>query len=390
MEVSDREEAAVAILGAGPAGSTLAALLASRGVDVLLADRDRFPRDKVCGEFLSWDAIPFLERIGAGALLDDAAAPRITTCRIAGARGSIEFPLPGVGRGISRVRLDAALLARARAAGARVLEGWAAEDAQPGPGGFEVTLGNGAGRSISVLARTVVGAWGRWGRLDLRLGRAFVADRRQRYIGFKRHYRAGATDPGVIELCSFPQGYLGAQAIEQERSNVCGLVHQSAIAGLRGGWPAFVDALGRRSPRLAGLFATEPAQDEFLSSEPVIFRAREPVHRGIVLVGDAAGLIDPLTGNGMAMAVQSAALAVAPVLAALRSSTDAAPALRAYASAHRSFFGGRLRWSRAVAAAMRHPHLIGSTLPLARALGPLLARSTRAGERDMERLLATL
>jgi flavin-dependent dehydrogenase len=378
----------VAILGGGPAGAALATLLAKRGVDVLLADRDRFPRDKVCGEFLSWDALPLLDRIGAASLLDEAGSPRLERCRIVGERGDAEFPLPGVARGISRLRLDAALVDRARRAGARVLEGCAAEDVVSGDDGFEISLTGGDG-PMRIRARSLVGAWGRWGRLDLRLGRAFVADRRQRYIGFKRHYAAGAVDDGVIELHSFPRGYLGAQAIEGGRSNICGLVHQSVIAGLRGGWPSFVAGLAAGSPRLARLFATDPAQEAFLSSEPVIFRAKEPVHRGIVLVGDAAGLIDPLTGNGMAMALQSAALAVAPLLAAL-SGGDRAAAFRAYAAAHQSFFGARLRWSRAVARAMRHPRFIGSTLPVSRLAGPALARLTRATDAAIDRLLATL
>ncbi len=384
------EAADVAILGGGPAGATLATLLAARGVDVLLADRDRFPRDKVCGEFLSWDALPILDRIGAGWLLDECAAPRIDRCRIAAGRRALEFSLPGVARGISRLRLDSALVERARTAGARVLDGWTAESVSKTTEGFQVRLSGSTSR-LEVAARAVVGAWGRWGRLDLRLGRAFAADRRQRYIGFKRHYAAGAADPGTIEIHSFPRGYLGAQPIEDQRSNVCGLVHQGEIAGLRGGWPAFVERLAARSPRLAELFATEPAQEEFLSSDPVIFRAKEPVHGGILLIGDAAGLTDPLTGNGMAMALQSAALAVAPVLAVL-GGVNAAEALGRYAAAHHSFFSRRMRWSRAVAAILRHPDVLTAALPVARLTraGPRLTRATRGTERDVERLMASM
>lgn len=377
----------VAILGGGPAGATLAALLASKGVSVLLADRDRFPRDKVCGEFLSWDAIPILERLGAGWLLDEAGAPPIDRCRIVARGTTLEFPLPGRARGISRLRLDSALLERARTEGARVLDGWAAEDVGRSGDGFSVTL-TGPEARVEIGARAVAGSWGRWGRLDLRLGRRFAAHR-DRYIGFKRHYGAAASEPGVTELHAFPGGYLGAQPIEDGRSNVCGLVHQREIAGLRGGWPAFVERLAAGDARLARIFAAEPAQDAFLSSEPVIFRAKEPVHGGILLVGDAAGLTDPLTGNGMAMAMQSAALAV-PHLLAILGGRDAAAALRAYAAAHRALFAGRLRWSRRVAAAMRSPRLLSAALPWSRLAAPALARATRAAAGDVARLLAAL
>ncbi len=384
-----REDADVAILGGGPAGAALATLLAARGVRVLLADRDRFPRDKVCGEFLSWDAIPLLEKIGAGWLLDECGAPRIERCRVVAGRRILEFPLPGVARGISRLRLDSALVERARTAGARIADGWTAENVARRGGRFAVTLRGST--PLEVDARVVVGSWGRWGRLDLRLRRAFAADRRQRYIGFKRHYAAGASDPATVEMHSFPRGYLGAQPIEDARSNVCGLVHQREIAGLRGGWPAFVETLAARSPRLREIFAAEPAQEGFLSSEPVIFRAKEPVHAGMILVGDAAGLIDPLTGNGMAMALQSAALA-APRVLALLAGHDEDAELRAYAAAHHAFFGPRLRWSRAVATVMRHPALLAASFPLGRlaSAGPRLARATRAAERDVERLVGRL
>ncbi|MGZ8710980.1 MAG: NAD(P)/FAD-dependent oxidoreductase, partial [Thermoanaerobaculia bacterium] len=87
----------VAIIGAGPAGSTLAALLAERGVQVTLFDKDTFPRDKLCGEFLSYDALPILEPLGVVDAIDRAEAPRIERCRVIGAR-TYEFELPHAAR----------------------------------------------------------------------------------------------------------------------------------------------------------------------------------------------------------------------------------------------------------------------------------------------------
>ncbi|MGH9458737.1 MAG: NAD(P)/FAD-dependent oxidoreductase [Thermoanaerobaculia bacterium] len=367
----------VLVAGAGPAGSTLAALLAARGADVVLADRDVFPRDKVCGEFLSWDAMPVLERIGATALVRRASPPPITRCRILGRKTTIDVALPGSALGISRFRLDAILAATARDRGARLLQGATALSIERNGGRFVTRLSIHEGEEVAVDARAVAGAWGRWGRLDIQLDRPFVAHKRNRYIGFKRHYEGPHALPSSVDLYPFPGGYLGAQAVEEGRVNICGLVHQERLATLRGGWPAFVETLRRWSARLDALFAATPLQEDFLASEPLIFRAKEPVHDGIVLVGDAAGLIDPLTGNGMAMAVQSAALAAEPILSLLAGDDGA---LARYARAHHAHFAPRLRWSRAAAALLRHPKIVdaGARIPGAAPLAELFARCTRS------------
>ncbi|HET7433223.1 MAG TPA: FAD-dependent oxidoreductase, partial [Thermoanaerobaculia bacterium] len=117
-------EVDVAVIGAGPAGSTLAALLARRGVRVALVDRDVFPRDKLCGEFLSYDALPILEALDLGDELDRLNAPRIGRCRVIGTHKTLEFALPHPARGISRLFLDDMLLRAANARGAMRFDGW--------------------------------------------------------------------------------------------------------------------------------------------------------------------------------------------------------------------------------------------------------------------------
>ncbi|HVR44317.1 MAG TPA: NAD(P)/FAD-dependent oxidoreductase [Thermoanaerobaculia bacterium] len=389
--MDERSRADVVVIGAGPAGSILAAILARRGADVVLADRDRFPRDKVCGEFLSWDAIPILDRLGLTGEIDRLGATRITRCRIASGEAAAEIPLPARARGISRLRFDALLLENARRCGAHVLEGWSVDAVGRTPHGQRVELTSAGGGRAALDAPVVAGAWGRWGRLDLRLGRAFTRARRDRWLGFKRHYAAGATDPDAIELHAFPGGYLGAQMIEEETSNVCGLVHQRALAGLRGGWSEMAERLRARGGALARLFSLPPAQEGFLASEPLIFRGKEPVHEGLFLVGDAAGLIDPLTGNGMAMGIQSAALAAGPILEALDPARRRA-ALESYAGAHRRMFVRRLRWSRTAALMLARPALLAAAIRAGKRtqLGDLFVRRTRASEREIERLAASL
>lgn len=365
----------VAVVGAGPAGSTLAALLAQRGVSVALIDRDTFPRDKLCGEFLSYDALPILDLLGVTPAIDEQQSPHITQCRVVSRHRTYSFDFPHAARGVSRLFLDDLLFRAAVGAGAMPVAGATATELGPG------RIGTSSGE---VRARVVVGAWGRWGRFDTQLQRGFVSDRSHRNFGFKRHYR-GTSHGDTIELYSFRRGYLGVAAIEGGLTNICGLVHASRIQHLKGRWDAFIDTIRGEEPTLEALYAhAEPAQEQFLSSEPVIFRARSAVEGGIFMVGDASGVIDPLTGNGMAMAIQSALVAAPFILDALAGRDTAA----AYRQRHRDFFANRIRWSRRVAFLLSRPALLDAALTAVRgrAAGDLLLRRTRADRDAIARL----
>src|SRR3954468_16911074 len=176
-------DADVAIVGAGPGGSTLAALLARRGVAVALIDRDTFPRDKLCGEFLSYDALPVLDALG----VEIPEAPHIARCRVVARRRVYDFDLPHSARGVSRMLLDDRLLRTAIAAGATLITTTATELGTTGdvalasaPAGGAPRAGGGDAAPPAVettarlRARVVVGAWGRWGRFDQQLARSFV------------------------------------------------------------------------------------------------------------------------------------------------------------------------------------------------------------------------
>ena len=357
----------VAVIGAGPAGSTLAALLAGRGVEVTLFDRDAFPRDKLCGEFLSYDALPVIDSLA----ISLEGAPRISHCRVIGSR-TYEFDFPHEARGVSRLLFDDLLLRTAVARRAVFRR-----------------------ETVATLpkAAVVVGAWGRWGRFDQQLSRSFV-DVKDRNFGFKRHYRPTANHQPVtanhsIDLYAFDRGYLGVNAVEGGITNICGLVHASRLAGHKGRWDAFVETLRAEEPRLEALYAAcQPAQEHFLSSEPVIFRARSAVEGGVFMIGDASGVLDPLTGNGMAMAVQSALLAAPLLLRLVQRPEQRAAIEREYQERHRAFFAPRIRWSRAVAALLSRPRLLDAALATTRTprIGEALLRRTRASREEVARL----
>ncbi|HEY6049621.1 MAG TPA: FAD-dependent monooxygenase, partial [Thermoanaerobaculia bacterium] len=169
------------VVGAGPAGSAAAAVLASRGARVLLVEKDRFPREKVCGEFLAGEALASIDRIGAREALEAALPERIDRGSLHLAGGaSVSFQLPAPALGISRRLLDALLAERAAALGARVRfeTRVRAIDGSPAKG-FRVRLATTGAGDEETGARVVVGAWGRWDALDRSLDRRFL--RRRRY-----------------------------------------------------------------------------------------------------------------------------------------------------------------------------------------------------------------
>jgi menaquinone-9 beta-reductase len=316
-----------------------------------------------------------LQRIGV--TLD---VPAITRCRVVSRRRVYEFDFPSPARGTSRVLLDELLFRTAIASGTRSLAGWTAVSLDP-------LVVERDGEQQTLDARVIVGAWGRWGRFDTQLGRRFVRDRSHRNFGFKRHYR-GASEGDVIELYSFRRGYLGVSPIENGLTNICGLVHASRLSGHKGRWDAFLEMIRAEERQVDAMYGRyTAAQDGYLSSEPVIFRARSPVEQGVVMLGDASGIVDPLTGNGMAMAIQSA-LVAAPHVMRLLESNDRAAAENAYRSAHREFFGSRIRWSRRVAILLSRPALLDAALSAVRAprAGRFLLTHTRASVEAVERL----
>jgi hypothetical protein len=218
----------------------------------------------------------------------------------------------------------------------------------------------------------VVGAWGRWGRFDQQLQRGFVRDHAHRNFGFKRHYRGEQLD-GLIELYSFDRGYLGVSGVEGGITNICGLVHETRLAGHKGRWESFIDEIRREEPRLERMYSRyEPAQEAFLSSEPVIFRARSRWARHLH-DQRRLGIVDPLARRHSDS--DSVPRSSPPFI--LGGKTGGTPATsrifaRAFAGAVRRISSSRGR--------------VSLTPRCASALGGYLLRRTRADRDDVARL----
>ncbi len=301
------------IIGGGPAGSLAAFEAARRGLRVVLWDRDRFPRDKVCGEFLSPESIPLLSEIIPDALCRAAVIRRAEFYSRKGRTFSIRLPQPGCG--LSRVALDSALWRAARAAGADCRQVEAIR-------GIRRKFHRNAKRGVWEIyssagvyeVRRPLIACGRWWKLEGISSPADSAnsDHAGKWMGAKAHFRQIAAQD-CVEMYFFPGGYCGVAPIEEGLCNVCCLIHRG-VTRERGGaemadFAAWLNRIARH-PALEARLRGAMQATATLATAPVCPARRRADKDGVLFVGDAAGFLDPFTGDGISIALQSARLAV--------------------------------------------------------------------------------
>jgi len=356
------------VVGAGPAGAAFACHLARRGRSVCLVDRVRFPRAKPCGEFLSPAGTPLLEELGVRERVEAAGAVRLGCVRVV-AHGDpaveLIFPedagTPPWGYSISRFALDAILLDAARAAGATVVEGVRVDAAiRRAHGALEGVRGRGPGdEPWEARARLVVGAGGR----NCPVARALGVQRRagRRRYDLLAHWRANGEMPAACELHVAGDGYVAAAPVEGGRLNVNCVLSRAAMRRVRDPEAAYAAALAAHPAvaRWTGGERMEPVQ----ASDVTPLATARATADGALLVGDAALFLDPFTGQGLYLALRSAALA-APVAdrALAAGGTDggvpAGAALAPYDGARVHEFRDKARVSRALQAILYRPRTV--------------------------------
>jgi flavin-dependent dehydrogenase len=287
---------AALIVGGGPAGAAAAIGLARAGAMPVVVERAPGPRDVVCGGFLGWDALAHLRRLG----LDPArlGAGPIQRLRLVAGTHVVEADLPGPAAGLSRRRLDEALLAIAEAAGATVLRGRAARVVD----GHTVRLDD----STEIDADALFVATGKH---ELR-GVARDVGARPVSVGLRTQIATSArlaqALAGTIELHVYNGGYAGLLLQEDGQVNLCLSVAQARMAG---GRDALLDALMREAPLLAErIDGASPDAWEAIAGVPYGWRARSTAP-GVYRVGDQAAVIASLAGDGIAVALASGAAA---------------------------------------------------------------------------------
>jgi flavin-dependent dehydrogenase len=352
------------IIGAGPAGSALAWRMAEAGCSVLLCERKTFPRDTLCGEFLSPEARGYLDAIDAGNRVREAGPAPIRAAALVPARGRLlHRPLPAPGMGLGRMTLDRILVEHARSRGARFRDecrvgSVRAPGGISGPQGFEVEMMAG-GEAVTEKSRLVVDAAGRHGGARWGGRRAGVLSGGSRsWVAFKRHYEGAAVhDPSRdrVEIYSFPGGYCGIAPVEGGRINLCFLGRPSDLRANGGRPEAMLEWAARENAALLGRLAGLLPAGEFLSAAGGSFA--RPGTPGVqrLAVGDAAGMIAPFCGDGVSMALRSAELMAPYLKKSLSGELGYREVLAEYSRTWWREFAGRIRLAGLLHRALCHP-----------------------------------
>lgn len=297
------------VIGGGPAGAMAAIRLASAGRSVILLEKESGPHHKVCGEFLSREAIGYLHQVGIAPL--DLGATTIHTLRLSVGGKTVTAPLPFQALSLSRQVLDAALLARAEENGCQVLLGKAVESLHSDGEYWTASLRSGDSiRTPNIFLAT--------GKHELR-GYPRSPARQSDLVGFKMLLQLAPAQlralRNCMELYLFPGGYGGLSLIEGDVANLCLVVRRSKLRSA-GGWPQLLDFIRRVDHHLNQfLDGATPLWPRPLaiSSIPYGYLIRES--GGLWCVGDQAAVIPSFTGDGISIALHSAALAASMFLA---------------------------------------------------------------------------
>jgi flavin-dependent dehydrogenase len=365
------------VIGAGPAGALSACLLAREGLRVLLVERKRFPRPKVCGGCLNAQALAALERAGLADRVRALGASRVHTFRLHQHARTAVLRLPP-GLAVSRRALDAALAAAAVEAGCVLLTETAAlvvpEGGEPWREGWRrVSLQQRHGQSVMASARAIIAADG-LAHSSLRECASFhsrVSPAARVGIGGEAGPGAIALEPASITMAVGRHGYVGAVEVEGGRVNIAAAVD-----------PAFLKARATASCAIRAILAEAGVRAgasldgvDWTGTISLTRRLPRPAARGVFVVGDAAGYVEPFTGEGMAWAFAGAE-AVVPFVKRAMVSHD--PGLEnAWARAHARGIGHEQRWCRIAARVLRRPALVTSMVMLLRRQ-PGLARPVLA------------
>jgi flavin-dependent dehydrogenase len=295
------------IVGGGPAGTSAAITAASEGAKVLLVERGRLPRQRVCGEFVSAESLELLKYLLApeyAAIVNDAI--RIPNARLFVDESVLHAPVAPAAASIARFDLDSALWESAVKLRVEALQ-QATVQAISGRGRFLVTTSAG-----DFEARTVINASGRWSNLTPGNNGGGA----EKWLGLKAHF-AESSPPASVDLYFFAGGYCGVQPValagehsDGGRVNACTMV-RADVANTLDKVLALHPKLRERSSRWRPLM--EP-----VSTSPLIFHEPQPEQDGILLAGDAAGFVDPFVGDGISLALRSGALAAQSLIRFVR------------------------------------------------------------------------
>ncbi len=290
----------IVIIGGGLAGLTAGIHLSKKGISVTIIEKNEFPKHKVCGEYISNEVVSYFKYLDVQ--LSDLKPSTITKLQFSTTDGtSINTNLPLGGFGISRYQLDFYLYKKAIANGCKILKE-EAEEVTFDKEKFNITTSNGTILSSDF----VIGAFGKRSNIDVRLNRNFIKQKSP-WLAVKGHY-SGEFPIDLVGLHNFKGGYCGVSKVENDIINICYLVEYEAFKEYKN-INDFQNLVVKQNPHLNKILENSKLLFEKpLTISQISFEEKLAVENHILMIGDTAGLIHPLCGNGMAMAIHSAKL----------------------------------------------------------------------------------
>lgn len=340
----------VIIIGGGLAGLTSAIHLSKFGLNVILIEKNEYPKHKVCGEYISNEVLPYFKWLGLD--ISSLKPSIISKMEFSTAKGEIiSGNLPLGGFGISRYELDNYLYQKAIENGCQIIHDSVA-DIQFMDDEFRISISN----NLKLKSRIAIGAFGKRSNIDQKLNRDFI-QKNSPWLAVKAHY-SGNFPNDLVGLHNFKGGYCGVSKVENNEINICYLADYETFKQYKN-IEEFQSKVVCKNPHLKIIFENcKLLFDKPLTISQISFEKKEAVKNHILMIGDTAGLIHPLCGNGMAMAIHGAKIVSELIMEFLGNKISSRKELEAkYKQEWNKNFKKRLRTGRFLAKILRKEKL---------------------------------
>ena len=368
----------VLIIGGGLAGLTSAIHLTKMGCKVVVIEKNSYPKHKVCGEYISNEVLSYFDWLNVN--IEELKPTHITSLQFSSESGrTIETQLPLGGFGISRYTLDHALYLKALSQNCEIIEDQVNEVIFKDDY-YEVQLASGK----IITSNVVLGGFGKRSNLDLKMNRDFLKNKSP-WLAVKSHYK-GEFENDVVGLHNFKGGYCGVSKVENNLLNICYLTNFKSFKKYKN-IEEFQEKVVAQNPHLKKILENATSVFEKpLTISQICFEKKDNVEDHIIMMGDTAGLIHPLCGNGMAMAIHSAKLASEQTIDFLAGKISRNEMEKSYSSNWDKNFKQRLWYGRILGSILKHSKLsevltnLITHLPF---LLPIIIRKTHGKEINM-------